>query len=577
MPTARTELGVAADASGHIYAFGGSSGSDVNSVEMYDPATDSWTTKSPMPAALHSMGVAFDPVNSKFYVGGGRDNSGIVNGLYEYDPSTDTWVQKASIPSPYNDQIRFAAAPNGKIYAIGGDNGFTYATNVEEYDPTTDTWTSKSALPPLQASGALVTALNGEIYASSAGSTLFAAYDPTTDTWTTKAPTPVQLGDGGVSLDAAGDIVLAGGYLSNGTFSNVVEQYNPTTDTWTVGTSLPFPTVGMRTALGNDGNIHALGGQTLDDPEAHTNYAGISSTTVTFDDQTANHVLNGTYAGITWSSNVWDVDGPITSDSTNSISFHSSTVTGGTFSFVSPQVLLSTQIESNSNMTAMITLSCAGNPTIDAQVAPGATATLTTGWQTPCTTVTVTSSNSWNTNLDNLVYSSIPNPGTPPSLPPPPSGQTFGYPIQGALLDTGDANYMNGSKFTTGATGGTAQSMSVFVGNVDSGSHNQYQLAIYSDNHGKPGTLLAHSATGTLTPLSWNTLSISATLQPNTTYWLMYNTNATTSTNYLNNLYFDPGAQGVAAWAKHAFGSWPTTFPTPTLDTTQFSMCVIYH
>ena len=302
----------------------------------------------------------------------------------------------------------------------------------------------------------------------------------------------------------------------------------------------------------------------------------IPTTTVTFDDRTSNHVLNGSYAGITWGTNAWDVDGPLATDSTNSISFHTSTVTGEPFSFASPQGLLSAQLESNSPTTAMITLSCAGNPTVSAQVAPGATATLTTYWQTPCTTVTVTSSNSWNTNLDNLVYSSIPNSTTGPNHPPPPTS-VLGYPVQGGLLDTGDAGYMNGSTFTTGATGGTAQSMSVFVGNVDSGSHNQYQLAIYSDNNGKPGTLVAHSATGTLTPLSWNTLTISATLQPNTTYWLMYNTNASTATNYLNNLYFDPGAQGEAAWAKHAFGSWPTTFPTPTFDTTQFSMYITYH
>jgi hypothetical protein len=145
------------------------------------------------------------------------------------------------------------------------------------------------------------------------------------------------------------------------------------------------------------------------------------------------------------------------------------------------------------------------------------------------------------------------------------------------LLDTGDANYINGNAFTTGASGNSVQSMSVFVGNVDAGSHNQYQLAIYTDKAGSPGTLLTQSAKGTLAPLAWNTLSISATLLPNTTYWLMYNTNATTATDYLNNLYYDLGSQGVAAWAKHSFGSWPTTFPAPTFDTTQFSMYVTYH
>ena len=295
----------------------------------------------------------------------------------------------------------------------------------------------------------------------------------------------------------------------------------------------------------------------------------------TFDDHGANTILNGTYAGITWGTNAWDVDGPIATDATNSISFNSATVTGEPFSFTSPQVLLSAQVYSNSNTTAMITLSCAGNPTVDATVAPNAATTLTTDWQTPCTTVTVTSSNSWNTNLDNLVYSSIPDSTLPPTPPPPPAN-TYGYTTQGAQLDTGDAGYMNGSKFTTSSSSRTAQSISVFVGNVDSGSHNQYQVAIYTNNSGVPGTLVAQSGTGTLVPLSWNTLSISASLQPNTTYWLMYNTNATSSTNYLNNLYFDSGSLGIAAWGKHAFGSWPTKFPSATLSNTEFSMYVTY-
>ena len=191
--------------------------------------------------------------------------------------------------------------------------------------------------------------------------------------------------------------------------------------------------------------------------------------------------------------------------------------------------------------------------------------------------MTVTSSNGWNTNLDNLVYSSIQNPGvTPNPTPTPPPGTTGGYTTQGALLDTGDANYMNGIKFTTNGTGGAATSMSVFVGNVDSGTHNKYQMAIYTDNSGNPGTLVAKTATGTLTPLSWNTLPISATLSANTTYWLMYNTNATSSTNYLNNMYFDTGASGVAAYASRNYGTWPTTFPTATLNNTLFSIYVSY-
>ncbi len=298
----------------------------------------------------------------------------------------------------------------------------------------------------------------------------------------------------------------------------------------------------------------------------------VPTMTVTFNDRTANTQLNGTYSGINWGTNVWDVDGAIATDNTNSISFHSSNVTSGTFSFVSPEVLESSQIYSNSNVTAMVTLSCNGNPPVSAQVAPNSLATLVTNWNVPCTTVTVTSSNSWNTNLDNLVYASS---STATPLPTPtPIPNTLGYTNKGALLDTGDSGYMNGTKFTMGGTNKTTTNMSVFVGNVDTGSHNQYQMAIYTDNNGQPKTLVASTQTGTLTPLSWNTLPITASLNANTTYWLMYNTNGTASTDYLNNMYFNPGSTGVAAWAKRAFGSWPANFPSATLDSTIFSIYV---
>ena len=52
-----------------------------------------------------------------------------------------------------------------------------------------------------------------------------------------------------------------------------------------------------------------------------------------------------------------------------------------------------------------------------------------------------------------------------------------------------------------------------------------FQLAIYTANGSAPGTLVASSATGTLVANSWNTVPISATLAPNTSYYFAYNTN----------------------------------------------------
>jgi hypothetical protein len=163
---------------------------------------------------------------------------------------------------------------------------------------------------------------------------------------------------------------------------------------------------------------------------------------------------------------------------------------------------------------------------------------------------------------------------TPPPPPPPPPTQstTIGLDAKGSVLDSGSSNNLNGSKVTT-SNGGTISSMSVYVGGIDALSSNQsYQLAIYTDNANKPGTLVASSATGTLTANSWNTLPINATLQPNTSYWLMYNTNGRTST--VNNMYYNNGTTGQGAYASGsvAFGTWPSTFSASQLTKAVYSL-----
>ena len=77
MPTTRREIGLAADSNGNLYAVGGYDGvsdppGQLNTVEMYDPTSDSWTPKASLPVHRLSMGFAFSSATGKFYsVGGG--------------------------------------------------------------------------------------------------------------------------------------------------------------------------------------------------------------------------------------------------------------------------------------------------------------------------------------------------------------------------------------------------------------------------------------------------------------------------------------------------------------------------
>jgi N-acetylneuraminic acid mutarotase len=120
--------------------------------EVYDPATDKWETRSPMPTARNhaSIGVA----NGKIYVIGGRLGSVFVNAsatdvVEEYDPASDSWgYAMARMPRPRTGTA--FGSYNGKIYIAGGeylDNNIvgTYR-DVDVFDPIANAWTS---LPPL--------------------------------------------------------------------------------------------------------------------------------------------------------------------------------------------------------------------------------------------------------------------------------------------------------------------------------------------------------------------------------------------------------------------------------------------
>jgi hypothetical protein len=181
------------------------------------------------------------------------------------------------------------------------------------------------------------------------------------------------------------------------------------------------------------------------------------------------------------------------------------------------------------------------------------------------------------------IPTATPIPGTPTPTPVPPTpfptplpGTTgdLGYTTIGASTDSGTSNDMNGTKFTTGAFDAPVVSMSVYIGAIDVAPNNKFETAIYTDSSGSPGTLVANSATGTLTANSWNTVAISATLTANTPYWFMYNSNGTN--NSVNDLKYDAGTTGQSIFKAQTFGAWPSSFGTGTKENTKFSIYITY-
>ena len=166
-------------------------------VEEYDPVTDTWTTKSPMPTSRgwHSANV----VDGKIYIMGGSQNGGPSNMMRHvltvevFDPETDTWSQKNDMPK--SRAVGSGSLVDGKIYLFGGYEG---KRRVDEYDPSTDTWTTKSEMPTARI-GLSTSVLEGKIYLIGgyvpvgmrhSGLTMVEVYDFATDTWATAPDMP---------------------------------------------------------------------------------------------------------------------------------------------------------------------------------------------------------------------------------------------------------------------------------------------------------------------------------------------------------------------------------------------------
>ena len=174
----------------------------------YDPAADSWRALAPMPMKRCSAVAA--EVSGKIYVIGGAtlmENSGetalfgnrpqrVVGTNQVYDPATNTWATRSPMPTTRNHA--FAGAVNGKIYVIGGRLGAAHVTAssntdvVEEYDPARDTWGAIKARMPTPRSGGGWATLNGRIYVAGgeiqneryhATFKALEAYEPATNRW----------------------------------------------------------------------------------------------------------------------------------------------------------------------------------------------------------------------------------------------------------------------------------------------------------------------------------------------------------------------------------------------------------
>jgi N-acetylneuraminic acid mutarotase len=216
MSEPRVGFGVVA-VNGKIYAIGGATEAtkEVGTNERYDPISDTWVTLAPMPTPRTDFAIlAYE--NKIYCIGGGYmgmvEEWGVparleVNTVEVYDIVTDSWSTKTSAPFGGNTNFQMHIIDGNFFAIVGLHSGLVYM-----YNPLTDVWTQKAIVPiKLEVDGSttmlstfvsVVTdnkiiglfnfyVVNTDDFSYRYQKTM--VYDPTTDMWTEKTTIPYDL------------------------------------------------------------------------------------------------------------------------------------------------------------------------------------------------------------------------------------------------------------------------------------------------------------------------------------------------------------------------------------------------
>ncbi|HEV8700670.1 MAG TPA: kelch repeat-containing protein [Candidatus Polarisedimenticolia bacterium] len=153
MPTPRRGLGaafvpgpgVAGGQLGSVYVIGGGdglaprSGTPLKANEAFDVDLGVWVAKAPMIRPMMDVySTTYFPGTGKIYVIGGYNGLAEDQAVQVYDPATDTWSLGAPMPTRRSNLVTGVCGT--RIYAIGGFDGVNLLSRNEAYDPFADAW-----------------------------------------------------------------------------------------------------------------------------------------------------------------------------------------------------------------------------------------------------------------------------------------------------------------------------------------------------------------------------------------------------------------------------------------------------
>jgi Kelch motif protein/galactose oxidase-like protein len=242
------------------------------------PAHDSWQSLPPEPLARFESYAASDGTRIWFLGGitgtlGNLASAAPSRRVDVYDPASGTWTEGPDLPADSPKHHLAVAVVGGSVYVLGGFDGILGQTQGEPFTPIAKAYVNDSggwralADPPLARGASTAQAIGTKIYLTGGAPTEDVApydeldiYDTATDSWSKGAPMPTAR-EHLASCAIGGKFIVVGGWAGQGSIvTSAAEVYDPATDTWTKIPDLPTARGGLE-ANDYGGVCHVVGGE----------------------------------------------------------------------------------------------------------------------------------------------------------------------------------------------------------------------------------------------------------------------------------------------------------------------------
>jgi N-acetylneuraminic acid mutarotase len=255
-------------------------------VEIYDPATDQWSTGPAIPFRFSHIQETLQ--DGRILVAGGWSSPTVpLTDSYVYNPTSGMWTEVGSL------HTGFTAAPTTSLLLNDGRVLVFHGPHAELFDPTTATWSAAADVPYPSGGSAATKLADGRVLVTGGYplieggdvATNFAAriYDPTSGQWTLTTQMPIGRYVHTSSLLLDGRVLLTAGWASPLASHATSSIYDPATASWSSLPTVSQRWEGTQRTL-SDGSVIVFGGGSSNpnllyetfDPETETWTKGLS-------------------------------------------------------------------------------------------------------------------------------------------------------------------------------------------------------------------------------------------------------------------------------------------------------------